>query len=260
MRVGSDRVCVRVCRRASLAGRGTAVLEYYTLYARTFLAARLATPGAHAADPIVFSLVGIWRAVSGIAWPVDAAIAAAIVAGALMALDRGEGQRQLRSAALMVCLYLAASLLITPMSETHHLAYVLPGLTLLTWRAADAPVRESLVSLGAVYLALLMTRSVPIAAFGGGGRCVRAARGRPASRAEPASAGAAWRRAGLGEGGGGGEREEGEGGRRGQGGGGGGGRLKPAGRECRSPRAGVPQSIDCSREARDRDPAGIGSQ
>ena len=53
------------------------------------------------------------------------------------------------------------------MSETHHLAYVLPGLTLLTWRAADAPVRESLVSLGAVYLALLMTRSAPIAAFGG---------------------------------------------------------------------------------------------
>ena len=62
---------------------------------------------------------------------------------ALLVVDRGSADRG-RPLALTFCLYLAAALLITPMSEVHHLAAVLPGLTLLVrmrWSATTISPR-----------------------------------------------------------------------------------------------------------------------
>jgi alpha-1,2-mannosyltransferase len=147
---------------------GDRVQDYYTYYVDTFLRARLS--GVALVDPVTFSLAGVWRALSSTTGMYDALVFALLAAAALLIIDRGEGADDRSTATLTVCLYLAASLLVTPMSEMHHLIYLMPGLAVLTWRAArpaGASTRSGLVALGAVYLALIAIRARLPTEFGG---------------------------------------------------------------------------------------------
>src|SRR6185295_16869721 len=100
-----------------------------------------------------FGLAEVWRQVSGLNWNADALICAVGLAAVIAVIDRGRSDPD--PAFLTVCLYLGGALLISPMSEVHHLAALVPGLALLTYRALTgaSPV-VSRVALAAVLLAL----------------------------------------------------------------------------------------------------------
>jgi alpha-1,2-mannosyltransferase len=143
---------------------GSRIMDDYHYYARTFLAGRLTGETTDTAA-VPFNLAVSLRRFFAGSSPLDTVATAGLLAVILLLVDRGG--RDGRQVALALCLYLAASLLISPMSEVHHLSYLLPGLVLLTARAFDglaSPVACAGTAL--ILLALMSMRFVPGAGFG----------------------------------------------------------------------------------------------
>ena len=140
------------------------VAVYYRYYAKTFLSERLGDPTYVASDPRTFNLAGVVHGLTGWSFAGDTLAFAALVAVGLLLFDRAGRAGSVGA----LCLYLSAVLLITPMSELHHLAFLIPGLAWLTWRAlAGRSSMPSAAALAVVLLALLIWRYVPFAAFAG---------------------------------------------------------------------------------------------
>jgi len=141
---------------------GARLWSDYAYYGHTFLADRLAEPADVVTHYRAFGLVEVVRQVTGAAWAADTWIVAAIVATWLWIADRPSA----RPAVNAFALYLAASLLISPMSEVHHLILLWPALILLVREALGermSPVRRGALVL--VLIAAFMLHQVPFAAF-----------------------------------------------------------------------------------------------
>jgi len=138
---------------------GPSIWNEYYHYAQTFLTDRLVDSAEIVSHRRAFGLVEVVRQLTGSALAADIWIAAAVVAVALWFVDRVDR-------AHAFALYLAASLLISPMSEVHHLIYLWPALVLLTGEALDGRLTaRSTIGLMAVLIAALAIRHVPFAAF-----------------------------------------------------------------------------------------------
>ena len=138
---------------------GSSVWTEYQFYARTFLTDRLVDSADIVTHHRAFGLVEVVRQLTGAAMAADTWIAAALVAMALWATDRPDRPHAF-------ALYLAASLLMSPMSEVHHLILLWPGLIGLTWAALAGRLSAAyIVGVAAVLIAVLAIRYVPFAAF-----------------------------------------------------------------------------------------------
>jgi alpha-1,2-mannosyltransferase len=167
---------------------GPSIWSEYQHYAQTFLTDRLVDTGEIVTHRRAFGLVEVVRQITGSARAADIWIAATAVAIALWFVDRTDRPHAF-------ALYLAASLLISPMSEVHHLIYLWPALVLLAWEALDGRLTAAdTIGLVAVLIAALAIRFVPFAAFAAvAGTCVLLARRRGA--VGPARLGAGLNRA-----------------------------------------------------------------
>ena len=144
---------------------GGDVIEYYRFYIGDFAIGRVTGEAVAGAEQIPFSVAGTLRKFAGVSSPLSATIIGLAVAAVLtLLLDQGRRPGG-RTTALTVCLYLAGALLVTPMSEVHHLASLLPGLTLLTWELLERPMTMRPVLLPLVLAAGLLIRDIPGAAF-----------------------------------------------------------------------------------------------
>jgi alpha-1,2-mannosyltransferase len=146
---------------------GADVFDYYRDYFGTFVTDTISDARVESAERFPFSVAGVVRKFVGVSSPISATIIGLAMAAVLVLwLDRGGAARSGRSLALTVCLYLAGALLITPMSEIHHLASLLPGLTLLAYQALEP--RKPLWlrwGLAVALLSAIVIRRVPGAAF-----------------------------------------------------------------------------------------------
>jgi hypothetical protein len=141
---------------------GSRVWPDYAYYGHTFIAGHLAESADIVTHHRAFGLVEVVRQAIGSAWAADAWIVAAIVAGVVWLADRPAARPAIHAFAL----YLAASLLISPMSEVHHLILLWPALLLLVGEATDgrmSPGRMAMLLL--VLVAAFTLRHVPFGAF-----------------------------------------------------------------------------------------------
>lgn len=142
---------------------GSHIWSDYGYYGHTFLSGHLAESADIVTHHRAFGLVEVVRQATGSAWAADTWIVAGLVMGALWVIDRPSARPAINAFAL----YLAASLLISPMSEVHHLVLLWPALLLLVCEALDG--RMSLarsMGLVLVLIAAFTLREVPFAAFG----------------------------------------------------------------------------------------------
>jgi hypothetical protein len=104
---------------APMAFAGGATLDFYTQYLHSFLFATVSSTGVH---PGGFSLGGVVRQLFGLAGHAGLTLGALVIvllpAGYLQL--KGRGNRIVECLAFL--LYLTGMLLVTPISETHHLA------------------------------------------------------------------------------------------------------------------------------------------
>lgn len=146
--------------------RGPAVFADYRYYAANFLQDRLADASTVVGHSRGFGAVEVWRQLSGASWALDVLVFGLALAALLAVVDTGRSNRG--RTMLTIALYLGASLLITPMSEIHHLIAIAPGVTLLMYRAiTDAQSMSQRAILGAVLVVLAGMRYVPFGAFAG---------------------------------------------------------------------------------------------
>lgn len=141
---------------------GARVWSDYAYYGHTFLADRLAEPADVVTHYRAFGLVEVARQLTGSPLVADTWIVAVLVTAALWITDRPAARPPVHAFAR----YLAASLLINPMSEVHHLILLWPALLLLVQDAAEG--RLSLtrrIILALVLIAALTLREVPFGAF-----------------------------------------------------------------------------------------------
>jgi alpha-1,2-mannosyltransferase len=102
-----------------MAFAGSATFDFYTLYLHSFLFATVSSTGVH---PGGFSLGGIAQQVFGLAGHVGLTLGVLVIVLVPVAYLqlKGRGNRVVESLAFL--LYLTGMLLVTPISETHHLA------------------------------------------------------------------------------------------------------------------------------------------
>jgi alpha-1,2-mannosyltransferase len=135
-------------------------------YARTFVSDRVTSASGVIVERRPFSVVGALHRFTDVAWPYDAimlGVGVLLITGLLA--DRGAPASDPRTVPLF-CLYLVATLLATPMSEVHHLAFVIPGLVWLTYRALAGELsRAGLAGLAFVIAALMLRRHAHAAGF-----------------------------------------------------------------------------------------------
>ena len=145
---------------------GPRIVDDVRGYAETFIGARAAGGADMTVEHRPFSIVGAMHRFTGVAWPFDAVIlglGVLLVTG--LVFDRGAPTAG-TDAAGVVCLYLVAALLATPLSEVHHLAFILPGIVWLTYRAlAGEMTRSRIAVLAFVVAALILRRSFTAAAI-----------------------------------------------------------------------------------------------
>jgi len=151
-----------------LVAAGPRIFDDYGGYASAFLAERAGS----GADPIVerrpFSVAGALHRFTDISWPFDSVmLGLAMLAITALLVDRRPlaGDRRITGS---VCLYLVTALLATPMSEVHHLAFVLPALVWLTYRTLGGEMsREQIAALICIFAALMARRVFHVAVFAG---------------------------------------------------------------------------------------------
>ena len=137
-------------------------------YVQSFLVGRSTGTDAPAEEQRPLSLPTFVRKYAGVVTPVDFLIlSGAVILALAFGIDRGVA-RTGPHAALLGCTYLATIVFATPMTEVHHLAFLLPGLVLLMARAlAGLMPPGRIVALALVILAFMVLRRVPGAAFAG---------------------------------------------------------------------------------------------
>ncbi len=111
---------------------GADLFTYYRQYVDHFVLGKLATGAPR--DQIPYTLHGVlldfFPALGDL--PGDTLTAAVVVVVALVVIDRLAISRSVSaSGAWTIHLYLIATLLVSPMSETHHFVFVMPAVTLL---------------------------------------------------------------------------------------------------------------------------------
>lgn len=154
---------------------GPSVVDFYGDYLARFVVPRLQGPGD---DAFVFSLIGAWGHLSGdTQMTIGMVVSTAAVLAFLVWADRGPSSsarapRDRETPTMMaVCLYLAATPLVTPVSERHHVIVLMPGLLLLAghvWRARRLPgamLAGPVAGLLVAYGGVTAMRFVPGAAF-----------------------------------------------------------------------------------------------
>jgi alpha-1,2-mannosyltransferase len=148
---------------------GPAVAGWYAHYADAFLAARLAS-GTGAASVAGFSLTSMLRlAMPGLAMPVTLALATGLALAApvglqVMSWRHPDARREMS----VFALYLVAVPLVSPMSEPHHLAMLLPAVAVLIAAMATQGarlVRACGAALVIAALGLALGRAWPAAGF-----------------------------------------------------------------------------------------------
>jgi alpha-1,2-mannosyltransferase len=112
-----------------------------------------------------FSVVGALHRFTNLSWPFDTVVLGlSVLLVTVLVFDRGSPGGE--ATAPLVSLYLVAVLLVTPLSEVHHLAFILPGVVWLTYRALSGELsRPRLAVLAFVIGALLLRRSFHAAAI-----------------------------------------------------------------------------------------------
>jgi alpha-1,2-mannosyltransferase len=146
---------------------GPRIVDDMRGYAQTFIGG--VTPGlGTTSERRPFSVVGTLHRFTDVSWRFDAVVlglGVLLVTGLLF--DRGARVPGQETAAL-VSLYLTAALLVTPLSEVHHLAFILPGIVWLVHRALTGELsRTRLAVLAFVIAALMLRRSFHAAAIVG---------------------------------------------------------------------------------------------
>ena len=145
---------------------GPRIVNDYREYAREFVGDRVTSASGIIVERRPFSVAGALHRFTAISWPFDAVmlgLGVLLITG--LVIDRGRPATGQATTAL-VCFYLVAMLLATPMSEVHHLAFVLPGLLWLTYRALGGELsRGHLAALAFVVAALMLRRHFHIAGF-----------------------------------------------------------------------------------------------
>ena len=137
---------------------GPRIVDDVRGYVDTFIGARAAGGTEMTIEHRPFSIVGAMHRFTGVAWPFDAVmlgLGVLLVTG--LVFDRGSPAGSKETAGL-VSLYLVAALLATPMSEVHHLAFILPGIVWLTYRALGGEMTGGRIAVLAVVIAALMLR------------------------------------------------------------------------------------------------------
>ncbi|HEX5069163.1 MAG TPA: glycosyltransferase family 87 protein [Vicinamibacterales bacterium] len=141
---------------------GSRIWPDYAHYGHTFLSDRLARPVDVVTHYRAFGLVEVVRQLTGSAWAADTWIVAAMVTAVLWIADRPAARPPVNALAL----YLAASLLISPMSEVHHLILLWPALILLVREPLDGGMSlPRLILLLLVLTVAFNLRQVPFGAF-----------------------------------------------------------------------------------------------
>jgi alpha-1,2-mannosyltransferase len=141
---------------------GARVWSDYAYYGHTFLAGHLVESADVVTHHRAFGLVEVARQLTGSAWALDTWVVTAIIVAALWLADKPGA----RPPAHAFALYLAASLLIAPMSEVHHLVWLWPALVLLVADGLDgrlSPTRQ--IGLLCVLIAAFTLHVVPFAAL-----------------------------------------------------------------------------------------------
>ena len=160
---------------------GPRIVDDYREYAQTFIGGRVAAVSEPIVDRRPYSFVGVLHRFTDVSWRFDAILIGLVVLLITgLVFDRGSAPGDHPSAAI-VGLYLMAILLVTPMSEVHHLALVLPGLVWLTYQALGGELpRGQLAAAAFVVGAIMLRRYFHGAAFVGvaGGWLLLAIEGR----------------------------------------------------------------------------------
>jgi alpha-1,2-mannosyltransferase len=147
---------------------GPRLVDDFRGYLQGFLSDHVASASGIIIERRPFSVVGALHRFTDLSWPLDAVVlAAAIVLITVLVFDRGRPASD-REAGPLISLYLVAALLATPMSEVHHLAFVLPGVVWLVSRALGRELTGwRLVGLAFAIGSLMLRRSFHGAAFVG---------------------------------------------------------------------------------------------
>jgi len=139
---------------------GPAVLDYYRGYFHGYVIPALGSGGTHDVSG-AFALSSYLRVLV----PFLPGLALLLVSSALVLTPlvflqlRASSTHSTRVQVLLFSAYLVASLLILPISETHHLAALFPALLVLTWyflMEDGAPRARGMVPLAAAFLLLLL--------------------------------------------------------------------------------------------------------
>jgi alpha-1,2-mannosyltransferase len=144
---------------------GPRIVDDLRGYLETFIGG--VTPGlGTTSERRPFSVVGTLHRFTDMSWRFDAVVVGMgvlLVTGLLIDRDsRATGEQ----AAASMSLYLAAILLVTPLSEVHHLAFILPGLVWLTYRGLAGRLTPPRIgALAFMLAALVLRRSFHGAAF-----------------------------------------------------------------------------------------------
>ena len=147
---------------------GPRVVEDFRGYMQTFVGDRVTSASGVIVERRPFSVSGALHRFTDVSWPFDAVVLGlGVLLLTAFLFDRGRPAAG-QGAAVLVGLYLVAALLATPMSEVHHLAFVLPGLVWLMYRALAGELsRARLATLAFIIAALMLRRSFHGAAFVG---------------------------------------------------------------------------------------------
>lgn len=113
---------------------GQDIINVYEGYAQTFLLGSLTGNGAAATDQIYFTVSGFvsWLIPSAASWPALKMASAGLVIVLIVSIDCTMSKKSSEKIQLWAFnLYLMAILLISPLSEIHHLAYLIPSVLIL---------------------------------------------------------------------------------------------------------------------------------
>jgi hypothetical protein len=141
--------------------QGGLIADWYHDYATGFVASRLADPVV--GDRLTFSVAGVLARWRGASSAYDAPLAAAVVLGVVAWLDVRRRRHAGEESPATLALYLATIPLLTPISETHHLAFLLPAMFLLMVEVLAGRLPSWIAIAVAVVVALV--RFVPEVAF-----------------------------------------------------------------------------------------------